>query len=142
MSRPAVKSAPIPQEEANRFKAFLAQFIDALRPIVRASTGSDMELMLAGTYLKTQTAQFIIKTYKAKMETIVEGKLVWHWVAQKNDQLLIQHPELLLGFDNDKVKQLTALWISNLNTEQKATVWQWVHGMLTIAGYDIGEAFD
>jgi hypothetical protein len=128
--------------EGEQLKEYIRSFLNALKPIIVAATGSATEIELARMYLMSQSATKVCKTYHKQMDMILEGKPVWYWIANKNEKLLVQHPELLLGFEHERIKTTTQLWLSLLTPEQKHTVWQWQHGLLQVAGFDVGEALE
>ena len=134
-SRAAVK-------EGEQLRAYIDRFLTALKPIILAATGSTLEIELARAFLRTQSCALVYATYHKQMELELEQHPVWFWVANSNERLLLSHPEMLLGTDNARIRAVVQRWVSLLSAEQKATVWQWAHGMLVIAGYDVSEAME
>lgn len=125
-----------------QLKQYSASFLNALRPIVLAATGSALEVDLARTYLSTQSGSAVLKVYRKQVETELNGRPIWHWVVLKNEQLLMDRPELLLGSDNSRIKAVAKGWVAALSAAQKATVWQWLIGGLAIGGYDVSEVVE
>lgn len=132
-------------EQAKAFKEYLIQFIDALKPIILNAMGSDIELSLVRGYVLMNSAAKLIGTYKKQVEIILDGQLngrpvsrpVWQWIVLKNDTLLMDHPELLMGIESERIKKIAQVWVSKLTIEQKQTVFAWLAGMVNLGGYDI-----
>lgn len=118
------------------FKNYVVQFIDALRPIVEHATGSDKEIFLAKCYIQSKTAKNLLSTYQKRVEMDLNGRPVWHWIVKKNDKLLLDHPEVLLGVDDAKVQHFAKMWLTALDQEQKNVVYSWMVGMVNLAGFD------
>jgi hypothetical protein len=130
------------KDEGERLREYTRSFLNALRPIIVAATGSSVEIELARIFLSGQSATSIYTAYHKHMDMELNGKPVWKWIAVRNEDVLTARPELLLGMDNKQVKDTAQKWISILSPEQKNTVWQWLHGMLVLAGYDVSQALD
>ena len=128
--------------EGAQLREYSDKFLLALKPIILHATGSSLEIELARAYLRTQSRDVVYSNYHKQMDMVLEGRPVWYWIANKSEQLLMSHPEKLLGTDHARIKSVVQNWVSLLTPEQKTTVWQWAHGMLVIAGYDVSEAME
>lgn len=128
--------------EGQQLKDYLQLFLSALKPIVLAATGTTFELDMARAFLSTKSPKEVARVYKRHMLMDLDGKPVWYHIAVKDEELLVKNPQLVIGMDMDHIKRTTQLWLSALSPEQKATVWQWTHGMLMLVGFDIAEAVE
>jgi hypothetical protein len=128
--------------EGERLREYARAFLNALRPIIVAATNSSMEIELARMFILGQPATNISQQYHKHMDKMLNGRPVWHWIANKNEQVLTENPEVLLGTDYKMVKDTAQKWIAVLTAPQRETVWAWLHGFLQLAGYDITEALE